>query len=287
MERRTFLKAVSLGTGMCLTGNPFFATTTTAESASESGLSLAVQTWTFRLFDLDVGIRKIHEAGVGLAEISGGIQISGQKKRASAMTAEERKQIKNVFAENKVKPISLGGCQGTPEEFDFASEMGMLRLQGEPPFEKLVEISERAEKYKIQFTLHNHAKPNKYWNYKETLQRLNGCSSWLGFCPDTGHMIRSGIDPLVAIKELKGRIFAVHLKDLNDISTPELPKNNLHDVPWGTGQGQVEAILRELSAQKKDITVIIEYEYDWENNLPAVTQCAAFFRKIVSANQPI
>ncbi|MDR2706368.1 MAG: sugar phosphate isomerase/epimerase [Planctomycetaceae bacterium] len=285
MKRRNFLKTVSLGTGTFLLGNHIFATN--SKTNSDTGLILAVQTWTFRLFDLDVGIRKIHEAGVRFAEIAGGIQLSGQKKRASAMTVEERKRIKEVLAENNVQAVSLGGCQGTTEEFDFAADMGLLRLQGEPPFDKLVEISERAEKYKIQFTLHNHAKPNKYWNYKETLQRLDGCSSWLGFCPDTGHMIRSGIDPLVAIKELKGRIFAIHLKDLNDIATTDSPPKNLHDVSWGTGKGQVEAILHELLAQKKNITVIIEYEYDWENNLHAVTECVAFFQKIVSPTNKI
>ncbi|MDR2441606.1 MAG: sugar phosphate isomerase/epimerase [Planctomycetaceae bacterium] len=272
---------------MFLSREPIFATdsVTNSRTNSDTGLTLAVQTWTFRLFDLDVGIRKIREAGIYFTEIAGSIQLAGQKKRASAMTNEERKRIKNVLSENNVQAVSLGGCQGTAEEFDFAAEMGLLRLQGEPPFEKLIEISERAEKYKVQFTLHNHAKPNKYWNYKETLQRLAGCSSWLGFCPDTGHMIRSGIDPFVAIKELKGRIFAIHLKDLNDISTEESPKNNLHDVPWGTGKGQIEAILHELLVQKSDITIIIEYEYDWENNLPAVTECAKFFRKIVSTEK--
>jgi sugar phosphate isomerase/epimerase len=197
------------------------------------------------------------------------------------MTADERKRIKEVLAENSVKAVSLGGSQGTTEDFDFAADMGLLRLQGEPPFEKLVEISERAEKYKVQFTLHNHAKPNKYWNYQETLKRLDGCTSWIGFCPDTGHMIRSGIDPLVAIKALKGRIYEVHLKDLNDLPSEKVQSKDLHDVPWGTGQGQVEAILRELQEQKSSATVIIEYEYDWDDNLAAVTECAEFFRKIV------
>jgi sugar phosphate isomerase/epimerase len=274
-NRRDFLKTASLSAGALLFSNPLFA------DGVAVGLNLAVQTWTFKNFSLDEGIRKIHEAGVGFTEIAGGIQLDGNKKRASAMTTDERKRIKDVLAENQVKAVSLGGCQGTTEEFDFAAEMGLLRLQGEPPFENLVTISERAEKYKVQFTLHNHAKPNKYWNYKETLKRLDGCSSWMGFCPDTGHMIRSGIDPLVAVKELKGRIFAVHLKDLNDILSPDVTPQNLHDVPWGTGNGQVEYIMRELLEQKATATVIIEYEYDWDNNLPAVTECAKFFNKIV------
>jgi len=253
-----------------------------ADEPKQSGLNLAVQTWTFKNFDIETAIRKTKEAGVDAVEIAGGILIGTTQKRASATNKEERKRIKDVLAETGVKAISLGGSQGGTEDFDFAADFGLLRLQGEPPFDKLVEVSERAEKYKVQFTLHNHPKPSKYWNYKETLKRLDGTTSYLGFCPDTGHFTRSGIDPLQAIKDLEGHIFAVHLKDLNDTLQSEEQKNSLHDVPWGTGKGQVEAILNELLRQKVNGTVIIEYEYDWNNNLAAVAQCAKFFHKIVS-----
>lgn len=101
----------------------------------------------------------------------------------------------------------------------------------------------------------------------------------------TGHMIRSGIDPFQAICDLKGRIVSVHLKDLNGLN-PEANRDvTLHDVPWGTGMGQVKEILRELENQNFRGPVIIEYEHNWSNNLPEVTRCATFFNETVKKPQ--
>jgi len=281
LPRRNFLKLSSLGLGALALGN-LPQESSAQDSPAKADLKLTVQTWTFRLFDIDEGIRKTRQAGIDYVEIAGGIQVKGQSKRASTLTADERKWLKAVLADNNVTAISLGGCQGTPEEFDFAVEFGLKTLQGEPAFDKLVEVSQRAEEYKVRFVLHNHPAPSKNWLYKDILPRLTGCSPWMGFCPDTGHQMRSGIDPLVAIKELKGRIFSIHLKDLNDYGFVNSPnRSHLHDVPWGTGKGRVEAILRELIAQNVQAPVIIEYEHNWENNLAEVTECAKFFHKIV------
>lgn len=284
INRREFLKSSFLLTAGCLFSNGLHKNNFSAEfngvTGKKGGLQLAVQTWTFRLFNIEQAIEKARQSEVYAVEISGGIRIKDKGKRASDMTPEERQWIRSVLEENKVQAVSLGGSQGSKKEFDFSAEMGMKVMQGEPPFDKLEEISKRAEEYKIRFALHNHAIPNRYWNYKETLKRLDNCSSWIGFCPDTGHMMRSGIDPLQAVKDLKGKIYSIHLKDLNGMGTEEKPGKDLHDVPWGTGEGQIEAVLKELVDQKFVGPVIIEYEYKWENNVPEVRSCAEFFKKI-------
>lgn len=285
IDRREFLKSSLLFAGSCLFSNDLCKSVVWA-AGGKSGLQLAVQTWTFRLFDIDEGIRKTARSGVGAVEISGGIRIKDKAKRAADMTAEERQWIRSVLKENNVQAVSLGGSQGVKKDFEFAAEMGMKVMQGEPPFDQLEDISKRAEEYKIHFALHNHAIPNRYWNYKETLKKLDNCSPWLGFCPDTGHMMRSGIDPLQAVKDLKGKIYSIHLKDLNGMGTQDKPGKDLHDVPWGTGEGQVEAILKELMDQKFSGPVIIEYEYKWENNIPEVRLCAEFFKKVLNSNHP-
>jgi len=284
MNRRIFLCNGLFYSGALLLSplcrNVFAEQGTLTIPGSKTAIMLAVQTWTFREFDIDEGIRKIHQAGVEFAEISGGITVKGTKKRASQMTADEKKWLRGVMEENHVCAVSLGGCQGTVEEFDFATEMGLRFLQGEPPVEKLVEVSKRAEKYGIKFSLHNHPKPSRYWDYRESLKRIQDCTPWLGFCPDTGHMIRSGIDPLQAIRDLKGKIISMHLKDLDTLNNEAaVPPTNPHDVPWGTGVGQVETILKELESQAFQGPVMIEYEYHWADNLEEVTQCAAFFQK--------
>jgi L-ribulose-5-phosphate 3-epimerase UlaE len=54
----------------------------------------------------------------------------------------------------------------------------------------------------------------------------------------------------------------------------------LHDVPWGTGKGQVGAILKELTDQKVRGPVIIEYEHNWENNVGEIAECVRFFNSV-------
>jgi len=275
--RRRFLQAGLLtATAAAFPGSMLFSQT----PKKKGMITLAVQTWTFRLFDLDEGIRKTREAGIDQVEISGGVLLAGKSKRAAAMTADEKNWLRDILTENKVRAVSLGGSQGTPEDFDFAREMGLDFLQGEPPYEKLIEVSRRAEEFGVRFSLHNHPKESQYWDYRESLKRIKDCSPALGFCPDTGHFMRSGFDPLQVIREFSGRIVSVHMKDLNDTNPDAKSDVKLHDVPWGTGAGQVEAILDELKEQGFTGPVIVEYEYDWENNLADVKKCAEFFQKV-------
>ncbi|MDR0337812.1 MAG: sugar phosphate isomerase/epimerase [Planctomycetaceae bacterium] len=285
MNRRDFIHNGLLATGLICFGLPRTQLIAEASPPLGSGMKLVLQTYTFRNFNLDEAIQKTRLAGVGYVEIAGGTRINGEGVRSSNMSSDQKKWLRDIMAENNVRALGLGGCGGSTQEFDFAQEMGLQYLQGEPPFEKLIEVSKRAEEYKIRFTVHNHANPNKYWNYKETLKRLDGCTSWIGLCPDTGHQMRSAIDPLVAIKDLKGRIYNIHLKDLNGINEEGKPKQNLHDVPWGTGAGKIEAILTELKAQNYAGTVVIEFEYKPNDNLAEVTECVKFFRKVIGKDQ--
>ena len=261
--RRQFLQ-----TGLLAAATVAFSRPTLFAETEKPLIRLAIQTWTFRLFDLEEAIQKAAQAGINEVEIAGGTTFGGQQKRTSTFDAGEKKRLKAILEENNVRAISLGGCRGLPGEFEFAKEMGLQFLQGEPPLDTLVEVSRRAEEYGIRFALHNHAKPNPYWDYREILKRLDDCSPAMGFCPDTGHNIRSGLDPLEVIRGLKGRLVSVHLKDLNDVNPEARPEVRLHDVPWGTGTGQIEAILNELKDQKFTGPMVIEYEHNWEITCP-------------------
>ncbi|MCL2305190.1 MAG: sugar phosphate isomerase/epimerase [Planctomycetaceae bacterium] len=275
--RRQFLQTgLFAATAVSFPGQRLFA-----QTAKKAAISLAVQTYTLRQFDFEEGIKKTREAGIDEVEIAGGNTFwGGERKRSVALNAEERRRLRSVLDENGVRAISLGGSPGTPEDFDFAKEMGLQFLQGEPPVEKLVEVSRRAEEYNIRFSLHNHAKPTKYWDYQETLKRVQDCSPALGICPDTGHFIRSGFDPLEVIRAFKGRMVSVHLKDLDGTDQEATPKPK--DVAWGSGKGQVEAVLKELMAQEFTGPVIIEYDHIYpDGNVEDVKKCAEFFWKIV------
>ena len=255
-------------------------------SATKVLPTLAMQTYTLRKFHFDELITITRESGIDEVEIAGGNTWSwtGDNKRTVALNADERKKLRSLLEEKGVRAVSLGGSQGTPQDFDFAKEFGLQFLQGEPPLDKLVEVSRRAEEYGVRFALHNHAKPTRYWDYRETLNRVQDCSPALGICPDTGHFIRSGFDPLEVIRACKGRMVSVHLKDLdgtNPEADPEI-QQKLRDVAWGTGKGQVEAVLKELIEQKYAGPIIIEYDHIYpDGNVADVKKCVEFFRKVI------
>ena len=89
--------------------------------------------------------------------------------------------------------------------------------------------------------IHNHARgKSRYWHPQEILKVCDGRSPRLGACADLGHWQRSGIKPVEGVRLLGSRLLSFNFKDLNEL-TPEG-----HDVPWGTGQGEVAAVLREV-----------------------------------------
>ena len=68
--------------------------------------------------------------------------------------------------------------------------------------------------------------------------------------------------------------FTNHFKDLNEKS------KEAHDVPWGTGISDVEALVEELKRQSFEGVISVEYEYNWDNSLPEIEKSVEFFKKI-------
>lgn len=288
--RRQFLQAGLCAAAATFSGSALFSQT----RAKKAAFTLALQTYTLRNFKFDELIKITRLTGIDEVEIAGGnTWWDGERKRSVALNAEERRRLQTVLEENNVRAVSLGGSPGTSEDFDFAKEFGLQFLQGEPPVDKLVEVSRRAAEYGIRYSLHNHAFDSRYWDYRETLKRVLDCDPALGICPDTGHFIRSGFDPLEVIHACKGRMVSVHLKDLNgvvllkdveDLEQAERKKRQggFRDVAWGTGEGQVAAVLKELISQGFKGPVVIEYDHIYpDGNVADVQKCAEFFKKVV------
>ncbi|MPM84140.1 hypothetical protein SDC9_131211 [bioreactor metagenome] len=85
-----------------------------------------------------------------------------------------------------------------------------------------------------------------------------------------------GIEPVPALRELQGRLIALHFKDI----APQGEEGNLEDVVWGQGVLNVKGMLEELKRQNFKGYFTIEYEADWENNLPRIKQSMDYFNQI-------
>jgi sugar phosphate isomerase/epimerase len=167
----------------------------------------------------------------------------------------------------------------TRKVFEYARTMGVEFIVCEPEPTTLPLLDKLTAEYGVNVAIHNHPKDPKHpayvnWNPDEVMKQLKGCSKRIGTCADTGHWVRSGVDPVEALKKYEGRTLALHLKDI------EKPTVDSRDVPWGTGIGNVKAVLAELHREKFAGVFSIEYEHNPQDNMKDIAECIAYFNKV-------
>lgn len=246
---------------------------------------LGMQAYSFNRFTFFEAVDKTKALEMKYIEVFPGQALSKEKPNVKTdhnMSAEDRKLMLQKLAEAGVKLTNYGVVPLPNNEaecrkvFDFAKEMGIEAIVSEPPEDAFDLLDKLCEEYKINVAIHNHPKPSPYWDPDTVLKVCKGRSPRIGSCSDTGHWMRSGINPLEAIKKLgaEKRIISLHFKDLNEFGNPQA-----HDVIWGTGLGDAKAILAELAHQDFKGVFSIEYEYNWLDSMPEISGCVAFFRK--------
>jgi len=251
--------------------------------AEKAGWRLGVQAYTFHKFSLKEAIDKAHDLGLKYIEVYYGQPLGEGIDGKMDYNMDKATQAKVLaYAKSKDVKIVASGviiCDNEAEWkklFEFASQMGIETITCEPDFKFLKYIDQLANQYKINVAIHNHPKPSAYWEPQLFLDAVKGLSNRIGACADVGHWKRMGIDPGEALKKYEGRIKTLHFKDVKE---KEAGETEQHDVIWGTGVCNVDALLKELKRQNFKGLFSIEYEYNWDNSVPDIKQCILYFNK--------
>ena len=298
INRRHFLKnigTIATGAGLLSFGGPKLWATTLAQgtpNAEKLGWRLGSM-WRVGIPYNSPSLPPFYEAieqvaGFGLHYIEGSARPKLSKQRPDvctsyAMPQDAREALKKRLADRGVKLTSYYSTKfsRTTEkccgDFEFAQEMGIETLVGEPPLDSFDTVEKMCEKYQVNVAVHNHTPPTKYWNPDTILEICKGRSERIGACGDTGHWIRSGLDPVEMVKKLGNRLHSLHLKDMNNRD----PKDS-HEVAWGTGVGNIRGILEEIHSQSLMPLFIIEYEHPSPNALTEVTQSIKYFDNVAA-----
>jgi sugar phosphate isomerase/epimerase len=243
---------------------------------------VGTQSYSFNRFTFEEAIAKTKACGMKYIEVYPDQKISAKFGNTvfKDMTPAQRQEVKQMLKDNGLTltcygVITPGNEQEWRKLFEFAKDMGFEDIVSEPAEGDLPMIDKLCQEYQIGVAIHNHPKPSHYWNYETLLRACEGRSKWIGACADTGHWMRSGIDPLTAVIAVGqvGRIRSLHFKDLNEYGP------RAHDVPWGTGMAKSREILVALAAQGFEGPFSAEYEYHWDNSVPEITLCAEWFKK--------
>ena len=254
------------------------------------GWTIGPQIYSFNRFPFDEALKMVAACGTPHFEVFVGQKVSRDinvnvgPDLLKPENSEALKRVKDLLAETGCIIHAVGVCGSDRAHFDFAAAFNIPLLNTEPNFRTLGDVNKFAEEYKINVGLHNHPQPTPYWNPDIVLEQLKDSGPRMGACCDTGHWLRSGLNPLECVRKLKGRIVGFHIKDLKQSGN-----NYDADAPLGQGVVGIAEILKEVATYNIGFKIpfSIEYEADWNNNQPKVAESVRFFdataREIIQA----
>ncbi len=240
---------------------------------------IAVQTWSMHKMTLVQTLERIKTLDIDGVELFPGQKLGGKypdAKVGPSLNPEQIAYLKKILKDAGVKPVSFGVTGGGSEKnieaiCKFAKEMGITRVLTEDPVASWQIWDRIGKKYGVTMCVHHHTKTssNQYYD-AELVKKYASKYDNVKANPDVGHLALSGIDPVENLKILKGEIGSVHFKDLGAKSR--------RCVPFGEGNLGVDKMLAELDSQGYDGFLVIEYEADWDNNLPQIKKCVEYLR---------
>lgn len=251
-----------------------------------NGFAIGCQAYTFNRFSVFEAIEKTEAAGGKVIEFYPGQKLSKEEpavKWGHDASDETVQKVKEKLALHKVTAVNYG-VVGIPKDeaaarkiFEFAKKMNLYAVTTES-VESIDTIEKMVKVFDIKVAFHDHPRqpknPNyRMWDPNYILSVVKDRDARIGSCADTGHWITSNVDPVEALRILKGRVISSHMKDRNVWG-----EAGHHDVPYGAGIGKIGEILDELKAQGFAGNISIEYEYNWDNSVTDVAQCIGFVR---------
>jgi sugar phosphate isomerase/epimerase len=253
------------------------------------GWKIGPQIYSFNRFPFDEALKLVVACGTASFEQYPGQRLSKDidvRVGPDLLKPENRdhlKRMKDLLAEAGCSIHAFGVCGAGKADFDFCAEFNIPLINTEPEFNRIAEVNRLAEEYKINIGLHNHPYPTRYWYPNIVLDQLKDTGPRVGACCDTGHWLRSMLNPIECIRKLKGKITGFHIKDLKRNANGGLDA----DCVFGQGEVGIAEILKEVATYNIKVPFSIEFEADWDKNQPKVAECVKFFdataKAIVSA----
>jgi inosose dehydratase len=276
IDRRTFLAgSAAVAASATL---PRFAP---AADDPFAGFTVAIQTYTFRKFDLERALKAMQGLGIKYGEFYRGhipTDTAGDKLKA----------MKKLCEEYGVTPIAFGVERFTKDHdhnkrlFEFAAGLGVKHLSADPDPGSFDSLDKLCDEHKISIAIHPHGPVGKEmhrWKSAEyILSVVKDHHELIGTCLDTGHIIRSAqlgvnLDPAKEVTTMGARNFGMHLKDHDN--------KRKTDVVFGdkTGVLDVLAVLKALKGVKFKGYIAVEYEANENDPTADVKACMAYLKE--------
>ncbi len=259
ITRRDFLRttasisAVSLGA--------FKLSRSVFAEAPYGDFRMGLQSYSLRNFPFYEALDKIGALGLKHVEL-----FSGHLDH-NTVSKDELAEAKKRMADQGITPDAYGVVPFSEDEaaarkiFNFAQVVGLRSISADPNEKSFDLLDTLVEEYKIPIAIHNHG-PHHHWGRPEViLDAIKDHHELIGLCADTGHFLRADVDPVEAIRMLKGRVYGVHVKDF--VSEDE-------EVIAGNGKLDMGGLFKELAAQDFDGACSVEFELNPDDPMDGI-----------------
>lgn len=271
-----FISAIAAGFAAVVVAEPI------PEQFKQNGFAIGVQAYSFNRYTVFESIEKTAQTGGKVIEFYPGQKLSKDDPTPWNHKASDEiiEKVQAKLKEHGVKAVNYGVVGGKDaaeweEIFTFARKLGLYAITTEQ-VDKLDIIEPLVKDFDIRVGIHDHPRqvnnPNyRVWDPHYIVEVTKNRDRRIGACADTGHWQTSGLNPVYCLRVLKGRIISSHMKDKVDYGPS-------HDVPYGTGVGEIGRCLDELKKQGFEGNISVEYEYNWTASVPDITKCVDFVR---------
>jgi sugar phosphate isomerase/epimerase len=275
LSRRSLLGGGTMLAASSLLSNSAFSFAAPASSSS-SPIRLGIASYTFRKFDqahLIEFMKELKTPYLNLKDVhlpmtpADQVAARAAEYRAAGMTLTAAGTI--YFAKDDDDDIR--------SKFEYVKAAGIPIIVGAPTREVLPRVEKFVKEYDIKLAIHNHGTEDKQWpSPLDILAVVKSMDPRIGCCIDVGHTMRTGTDPIAAIKKVGPRLFDLHIKDLADGKVKE------SQVAVGDGVMPIPGIFKALVDIGYKGNVDLEYEIMENDPMPGVIKSFAYMHGVIA-----
>lgn len=255
-SRRKFLKLAGAGT-IASSMLPFASMANTVAGALPltETFKLAIAGYSFLAYkaDVDKTIDVCKAVGVNYVSLK-------DFSLPYNSTQEKTDEIIGKFKAASITVYGLGVIymktqQDVDNAFAYARRAGVNVIIASPAYDLLSYVEKKAKESQIRIAIHNHGPEDKLFpDVKSIYDKIKNLDPVIGICMDIGHTFRSGQDPAAVLVKYHGRIYDMHLKDVDE------PVRDGKTVINGMGKIDFVSLVKALHKTKYAGHCSLEFE---------------------------
>jgi len=285
LTRREWLRRTGSGVALAAALPVDAAMLRQPPAATHRGVTLGVQSYSFRDRPIDAAIAAMQQLGLTSCELwQGHVEPRGvardeMRRWRETVPLGEFRALKDKFGHAKIA-ISAYNISFRDDFSDAEIERGfeMTRALGANVITAsastgvVSRVASVAARQKMRVGMHNRSRvdPNEFATPEIFVSAMKA-GPFIAVNLDIGHFTAANFDAVAFLQEHHGRIVTLHLKDRK--------RDNGPNVPFGEGDTPIGAVLRLLRDRTWAIPANIEYEYKGGDTVEEVRRCLEYCRR--------